>query len=72
MSYVLGLMQEFWQEFYEDRVDLKKIRVLSDKLFPVRTRIKQIFEEKLPNEKYSTFNILKLYAAYQRMILNQE
>ena len=53
-------------------MDLKKVRVFVDKIYPYKLKIDQIYEEKLKSEQFSTFKILKTYAYYQKTILNNE
>jgi hypothetical protein len=71
MIAALTLVQEFWAEFYEEKVDLKKIMVISDKLMPHRTIIEEMYKQALAEEKYSSFKILGLYTMYLRQILRR-
>ena len=53
-------------------MDLSKIRLIADKIFPFKARIEDIFQQALVSEKYSSYRILSLYLVYLRLILHQE
>jgi hypothetical protein len=65
-------MQEFWAEFGEEKVDLKRIMLIASKIFPFKARIEEISNDHLKGEKFASFQILNLYLLYLRMILNQD
>lgn len=64
-------MTEFWSEFGEEKVDLGKIMQISGKLFPFKARLEEIFDEQTKVQKFTTFQIMKLYGLYQQKILNK-
>ena len=53
-------------------MDLTKIMVLADRILPYKIELESIYKAKLKVERYSTYQILTLYARYQQLILNQE
>lgn len=71
MVSTLTSMQEFWSEFSEERVDLKKILLISAKITPYKAKLENIYKRKAKEEKFASFKIITLYALYQRVILNQ-
>ena len=63
-------MQEFWSEFSEERVDLKKVLLISAKITPYKARLDEIYKNKVKEQKFASYKIITLYGIYQRVILN--